>query len=276
MQNIHPVKISKTFRKEIEIVIKSWKNFVKSSINQKEKFEFEEDQYGDAGYEIKTASSNTDYKENFHINLHQYPRLVQIRDLNIPCFPTTEFIDNIPNIIRKLEPIIINYVTQIERDTNTVGLTQEVISSRPYWIIRYLHYFNQTERGHDMPLAKAHIDKHGFTIHLYESEPGLEILTPEEPRSWVPVEGSHHIMNGAQMQLRTRNKKKAITHRVIRNRSCESRSRYAMVCFIPLIETRFYNKSKYGNMQSHEPGFNYDVTIDQFGNYFSQPTNADT
>jgi hypothetical protein len=42
----------------------------------------------------------------------------------------------------------------------------------PYWILRYLHYFSDQQEVAD--IAAPHADKGGFTLHLYESDEGLQ------------------------------------------------------------------------------------------------------
>lgn len=268
MQYLYPLKISSQLAKEIRLGVRSWKRFCQKPISDKIRFKYNENHHGDTGYEIKIPNQNSklsDYKENFHLNLDDYSRL-SIVDKN-----KNKFIENIPKIIDLLEPIALNHASYIEKRTNCQGiysLQNEVIMSKPYWIIRYLHYHKPNQ---DQTLAKAHIDKDGFTIHLYESEPGLEILTLD--RVWTPISNlestrpiNNYIMNGAQMQLATNCNQKAIAHRVV-NRT--GRSRFAMVCFIPFFGCKRYNKTKYGSMQSHEPGFNYDLSPEKYGDYFS-------
>lgn len=270
MQYLYPIKISSQLAKEIRVGVRSWKRFCQKPISDKIKFKYNENQHGDTGYEIKSKflTKSSDYKENFHLNLHEYTSILSIDENR------NKFIKNIPKIIDLLEPIAVNHAYYIEKRTKWVvkSLVDEVISSKPYWIIRYLHYYkpNQDQETTNQTLAKAHIDKDGFTIHLYESEPGLEILTLD--RVWTPINKlespgplNNFIMNGAQMQLVTNCNQKAIAHRVV-NRT--NRSRFAMVCFIPFLGCKRYNKTKYGSMQSHEPGFNYDLSPEKYGDYF--------
>ena len=279
MQYIQGIRFSKQFSEEICKVMRSWKKFCRYTVSEKQKYVYNEDRYSDAGYEIKVSNQMMDRKENFHVNLRQYSRLVEVQSSN-----NHEFIDRIPGIMRHLEPIIIEYAGKVERETGISGLIQEVLSSKPYWTIRYLHYLHQQNKENpDEPkkqiiLAKSHIDKHGFTVHLSETEAGVEILSPDE-RVWQPItidrRNIGYIMDGAQIQLRTENRKKAVVHRVV---SGLNRERYSLVCFVPLIRTAMYNKSKYGSIQSCSGLVTYDLGFTEFRSYFSsvQPSRVDT
>lgn len=258
---------------EIRVMVGSWKRFCERvPFSKKEKFVFREYGHNDAGYEYKPPTTQlADTKENFHVNMAQLNRLKQVSKRHLKRYP--EFIVKIPDIIDQLEPLIVEHVDQIEEEEGIRGLVREVMNGRSYWTIRYLHYYNQDQSNPDQPLAKAHIDKCGITLHLYESSPGLQFLCPDT-RVWHPIStGTGYIMNGAQMQLRTYNGTKADVHRVINvndknNNKENSKGRYAMVFFVPLIHTAIYNKAKYGNMQSHEPGFNYEITFEEYSKYF--------
>lgn len=166
-----------------------------------------------------------------------------------------------------LEPIVEKYATKIEKEADIDGLVNEVMMNKSSWILRYLHYFG----GKDKPImANPHIDKSGFTIHLYESDPGLGYYCMHT-KIWKSIINSNEyltIMNGAQIQLRTKNKFIAHCHRVLNDNTTVMKDRHVLVCFIPLERTPRYNKTKYGNMQSHEPGFNYHLSYKKFSKFF--------
>jgi hypothetical protein len=118
MQYLYPLKISSQLAKEIRLGVRSWKRFCQKPISDKIRYKYNENHHGDTGYEIKIPNQNTklsDYKENFHLNLHDYSRL-SIVDKN-----KNKFIENIPKIIDLLEPIALNHASYIEKRTNHLG-----------------------------------------------------------------------------------------------------------------------------------------------------------
>ncbi len=240
----------------VENAVASWKAFCNLSREDKCAFVFREDTHGDgAGYELKEEKgSKKDLKENFHVTPFQYERLANIA--NQRTFP---FLHDAHTLLDHIAPLVLEFASVIEREYQLPGLLEEAKTSRPYWILRYLHYFGNQQPGSE--IAAPHADKGGFTLHLYESDEGLQYYCIKE-RAWksMPVsEKQTVIIPAMQLQLFSRGKLKALYHRVIATKETAQKGRFSMVCFIPFENTAKYNKKAYGSMQTHDVGFNYDM-----------------
>lgn len=247
--------------------VASWKEFCKLPKEEKLAFDFQEDGHGDgAGYELKEVrGTSKDLKENFHVTLFQYDRLAKIAD---KCsFP---FLHDAKVLLDAMEPLIMHFATELEREYDLPGFVDEVLSSKQYWILRYLHYFG--DQPINTEIAAPHTDKGGFTLHLYESDEGLQhycILN----RRWEPMpvgERETVIIPALQLQLRSEGALKALYHRVIATHKTAQSGRFSMVCFITLDSTPKYNKKDKGNTQTHALGFNYSIEHEEFASYFHQ------
>lgn len=248
-------------REAVSKAVASWKGFCNLSREDKCSFAFLEDSHGDgAGYELKEEKgSKKDLKENFHVTLFQYDRLAEIA--NNRTFP---FLHDAKTLLDGIEPLILNFARSIEKEFEVSGLLEEVKLSKPYWILRYLHYFCDQPEGSE--IAAPHADKGGFTLHLYESGDGLQYYSIQT-RSWNPMpvdENQTVIIPAIQLQLRSEGNLKALYHRVVATEETAKKGRFSMVCFITLENTPTYNKKAYGNMQTHEVGFNYEIPHNEF------------
>lgn len=253
-------------REAVENAVASWKSFCKLPKEEKCAFSFLEDNHGDgAGYELKEEKeSKKDLKENFHVTLFQYPRLSKIA--NNRTFP---FLNDAKLLLDRMEPLIMDFARRVEAEYGIKGLVGEVENSKPYWILRYLHYFGDQQEGQE--IAIPHADKGGFTLHLYESDEGLQYYCINE-RSWkaMPVEEKQMVIIPAmQLQLSSKGDLKALYHRVVATEKTARIGRFSMVCFIPFQNIPMYNKKGYGSMQTHDVGFNYNISHEEFANFFS-------
>lgn len=252
-------------REAVNQAVASWKDFCNLSREDKCAFAFLEDSHGDgAGYELKEEKgSKKDLKENFHVTLFQYERLAKIA--NQRTFP---FLHDAKVLLDGMEPLILEFAARVEEEFGVEGLLEEVKLSKPYWILRYLHYFGNQEEGKE--IAAPHADKGGFTLHLYESDEGLQYLSLEA-KQWKPMpvnENQTVIIPAIQLQLRSEGDLKGLYHRVVATNETAVRGRFSMVCFITFENTPKYNKKAYGNVQTHETGFNYTIPHEQFSTLF--------
>lgn len=252
-------------RESVEKAVASWKDFCRLPREEKCAFTFLEDNHGDgAGYELKEeVGSKKDLKENFHVTLFQYPRLADIA--NNRTFP---FLSDAKILLDRIEPLVLQFAKNVEDDYGINGLLDEVQNSKPYWILRYLHYFGDQQEGCE--IAAPHVDKGGFTLHLFESDEGLQYYCLKE-RLWkaMPVEDTQTVIIPAiQLQLWSKGDLKALCHRVIATEKTARIGRFSMVCFIPFQRIPMYNKKAYGSLQTHESGFNYTLPHKDFSNLF--------
>lgn len=253
-------------REAVENAVASWKAFCQLPREEKCVFAFLEDSHGDgAGYELKEEKgSKKDLKENFHVTPFQYERLAEIA--NKRTFP---FLHDAKMLLDKIEPLVLQFAQDVEEEYGVKGFVEEVLVSKPYWILRYLHYFGN--QPVDAEIAAPHADKGGFTLHLYESDEGLQYYCIET-RQWKPMpvdERQTVIIPAMQLQLLSEGSLKALYHRVVATEETALIGRFSMVCFIPLENTAKYNKKLLGSMQMHETGFNYDLSHPEFVGFFS-------
>jgi isopenicillin N synthase-like dioxygenase len=255
-----------SLRGAVEKAVDSWKNFCQLPATEKMVFTFLEDKHGDgAGYELKEKKeSKRDLKENFHVTLFQHTRLTQIA--NNRTFP---FLNDAKILLDRIEPLIVEFAESLEKEYKMEGLVAEVKSSKPYWILRYLHYFGDQEEGCE--IAAPHADKGGFTLHLFESDAGLEYYCMHQS-VWKPMpvdEKQTVIIPAIQLQLWSKGDLKALYHRVVATEKTARQGRFSMVCFIPFQSIPMYNKKLYGSMQVHETGFNYRLSHQEFARLFA-------
>lgn len=261
------VDYPENLRTAVEHAVASWKEFCRLPREEKCAFAFLEDNHGDgAGYELKEESgSKKDLKENFHVTLFQYPRLAEIASNR--TFP---FLNDAKLLLDRMEPLIIAFAKTVEEEYGVEGLLEEVENSKPYWILRYLHYFGDQKEGCE--IAAPHADKGGFTLHLYESDEGLEYYCLDE-RTWKPMPVARKqtvIISAVQLQLMSKGTLKALYHRVVATEKTARTGRFSMVCFIPFQSTPMYNKKVYGSMQTHDIGFNYALSHNEFSTLFAK------
>lgn len=254
-------------RQTVIKAVDSWINFCRLPQEEKCAFTFLEDDRGDgAGYELKEeVGSKKDLKENFHVTLYQYKRLAKIA--NNRSFP---FLNDAKILLDRMETLIVQFAKTIESDYQIEGFVDEVIACKPYWILRYLHYFGNQPEGAE--IAAPHMDKGGFTLHLYESDDGLEYFCIQD-RQWKPMpvnEKQTVIIPAMQLQLWSKGQLKGLYHRVVANDRTAKTGRFSMVCFIPFQCIPKYNKKVYGSMQVHTKGFNYDISHQEFSQLFEQ------
>ena len=135
------------------------------------------------------------------------------------------------------------------------------------WFLRFIHYFGG--RREDDEIATSHADKCGFTLHLMESDPGLQFLDFQNKWNDVPVStGETVIIPGMRLQYRSKNELKALYHRVVATPETAEAGRFSMVLFVHLCRTPEYDKKRAGRLQEFPPGFNYEMPFEEFSKLF--------
>jgi isopenicillin N synthase-like dioxygenase len=133
-----------------------------------------------------------------------------------------------------------------------------------------LHYFGEREVGE--VTASPHIDKGGFTLHLFETDQGLEYLDIKT-REWheMPIgKNETVIIAGARLQNYSENNLKALCHRVVANEKTRRDGRYSAVLFVDFATAPLYDKDKFGRLQGFSAGFNYDMPAQEFSKMFTE------
>jgi len=163
-------------RSSVETAVAAWEAFCRLPEELRAKFP-----YGEAGasgsgvgYELKkTPGANLDLKEDFHFTTGSREWLqTTAQALQNPV--AIKFIEEAGKLVGLVEPLVIDFAARVEKEFNLKDFRDEVAESQPTWIVRFLHYFGDRKEGDE--IATPHADKSGFTLHLYESDPGLQYL----------------------------------------------------------------------------------------------------
>lgn len=261
-----------TLKAGVAEYVQLWKRFCALPAGQKTRFTY----FDGVGYELKdnknalkdpeNTGKGLDHKEDAHITLGRGGDLLTVATFAAP--EAAAFVEAGLALIPQLEKCIEQFALAMELGFNLPGFRDEVMSGQDSWWLRSLHYFGDRTVGDE--IASAHTDKSGFTLHLHESDPGLEFLDIST-REWSPapvMDTETVIFPGMQTQLKSTGVVKALCHRVVATEKTAKTGRFSVVCFIPLPETARYNKNAAGRLQERKPGFNYDVTTKEFGSLF--------
>lgn len=220
------------------------------------------------GYEYKDGSGpKGDTKENFDITLAGHDWVQKNFEHLIDNPVATLFVDKAVSLVTTIKPLVLDFAQHVEEAFRLQGFAEEVLKSEAKFFIRFIHYPSGRDVGEET--ATAHTDQSGFTLHLFESTPGLEGLTLE--KQWVPLpvsSGQTVIIPSMQMQLRSKGDLKALCHRVVVTPEALTNERYSAVCFIQLGHTPKYDKKTHGRLQEKVPGFNYGMSHEEFEKLF--------
>lgn len=253
-------------RQAVHTAVDSWKRFYSLPTDLKKDLPYSNNTAG-VGYELKEGvGKNADHKENFDVTIGGKEWLEKhITHINNPI--ALEFVRNAVALVEVMKPIILDFAQQAENEFHLKGFVKEVEESKDAFFVRFIHYFGDRAVGDE--IASAHPDQSGFTLHLFESSPGLQCLTFD--RQWIdmPVsEGETVIIPSMQLQLCSQGELKALCHRVVATQETAQNGRYSAVCFVQLKRTAKYDKESHGRLQEKTPGFNYDMTHEEFAKLF--------
>ncbi len=259
-------------RKAVEDAVEAWEIFCALPSEVKKNLPYSNSADG-VGYELKDGSGNKgDRKENFDVALSGKDWLLQnIERIQNPMM--LDFVQKAVSLVDLVKPIVIGFASDVEKDFGVRGLVDEVSHGEDVFFIRFIHYFGERSVGEET--ASAHTDQSGFTLHLFESDKGLQCL-PYNAASLndfvdMPVSsGETVIIPSMQMQLRSEGKLIALCHRVVATVETKDNGRYSAVCFVQLKDTPKYNKERSGRLQEKTPGFNYTMTPGEFSELFKR------
>lgn len=259
-------------KKALDTAVEKWKGFCALSEEEKILFPFFQTNGTGVGYELKkTPGAKLDLKEDFHFTRAGSPDLEKVAS-TIQQKKMNEFVSSASFLMDSMESTV-KYAAFMMEGTyvRLNGLRQEVVSSRDAsWILRFLHYFEGSKPGEE--IAKAHADKSGFTLHLYESDPGLQYLDHDYKWKGVPISSEDIVIfPGMRGQYRSENDLKATCHRVVANKVTAAKGRFSVVCFVHLDQTPAFDKDNAGRLQEFKPGFNYKMPFAEFSKLFVKP-----
>jgi len=253
-------------RLAVEKTIGSWKKFCDLPNKVKTSLPYSNNADG-VGYELKEGVGNkADKKENFDVTINGQ-KWLQKNLKEIDNKTALDFVKDVTSLVQIIKPTILNFASQSEKAFGLENFSKEVEESEGTFFIRFIHYFGDRNLGEET--ASAHVDQSGFSLHLFESAPGLEYLSYDGKWLDMPVSsGETVIIPSMQMQLRSENKLKALCHRVVATSETSKQGRYSAVCFVQFKNTKKYDKSTNGRLQERVPGFNYEMSIEDFSKLF--------
>lgn len=245
----------------------AWKAFCALPEEVRRKFPYDPSGGLGVGYELKKIPGATlDMKEDFHFTMASEEWL---KEESKKVHPVAEaFVKNLAELASFMKPLVTSFAGAVEHHYLLPGFTDEIQGNAGQWFLRFLHYFPGAEKGNE--IAKAHADKSGFTLHFYESAPGLQYL--DRSYQWQDIAMSPHrtvILPGMRGQYRSAGKLKATFHRVIATEETAKTGRFSAVAFIhPDHRTPQYDKAGVGRLQEMKLGFNYKMPFGEFAKLF--------
>ncbi len=256
-------------RTAVEQALESWKAFCALPDEQKLLFGYDPDvKTSGNGYELKNiAKGDIDSKEDMHLRVIAREELLRRARL-VDGVVAPRFVEDALAINPYIASVVSEFGRTVEQEYGVVGFEKDILATQPSWLIRFLHYFG--DRRVDDEIATAHVDKGGFTLHLIETDGGVERLA-YHGRSWVPLPlpaGKTVILPGMGLQNRSRGQLRALCHRVVATSDTAKHGRYSAVCFFNFDNMRFYNKTAYGSLQKWPPGAFYDMPFEEFNKLF--------
>jgi isopenicillin N synthase-like dioxygenase len=271
IKNVGYVNVSypADLRSAVKKTVDAWKAFCALPEEAKVRFPYNSGDGMGVGYELKKEPGKTlDLKEDFHATLGARDWLRKTAfDVGDPT--TSFFVGCTEALTEMMEPLIVGFARDLEKRFGMEGLADEVRDSKDMWFVRFIHYFGGSKEGEE--IGKAHADKSGFTLHLYESDPGLQYLGFDKVWRDMPVSESETvIIPGMRGQFRSRGGLKATFHRVVSTSKTAKTGRFSAVCFVHFKRTKQYDKARAGRLQTFEPGFNYSMSFDEFAKLFTE------
>ncbi|HEY4488867.1 MAG TPA: 2OG-Fe(II) oxygenase family protein [Candidatus Paceibacterota bacterium] len=256
-------------RRAVLDAIAAWEAFCNLPEEVKLRFPYEPDkkQSGN-GYELKKERGETlDRKEDFHLRLSAHDELLTnaraLGDERAEQFVEAALL--LPDLI---EPLLVSFAQEVEERYKVQGFSTAVADAKPEFLLRFLHYFGDCEP--EEMIGSPHVDKGGFTLHLYESDKGVEHLSTDK-QSWIPMPLAHEdtvIFPALGLQQYLGSRVKALCHRIVATPECARQGRFSAVCFVDFRGARHYDKARHGRLQKFPPGFNYDMPAEQFNDLF--------
>lgn len=210
-----------------------WRSFCREPQETKNVFTlFSHQDDSEAGYRLRSKAAGREDKEYFHF----YPDYVDSKDGAIQHLAESNssarsFFEYATAIHQ--EVILFSNSITAEFGKQLPGLEELLSNGKLRYLLRFLHYTSQTEPV----IAAPHFDRSLYTLHLYESAPGLQFLNWD--MQWVdaPIKsGTTVLFNGYRLENLTHGSIQKTWHRVIGNES--NRGRYSLVLFLwsPFVE----------------------------------------
>lgn len=219
-----------------------WRDFCALPEEVKQKLHFPDAWYGgEVGYRRRRRKEGRDEKEYFHHTGKRFAEHVanpEVQKLTDEFPIVREFLAYCETVHREAAKFIEGIVRESERDIP--GFRENVFPEGEITAtLRLLNYLPGS--AEEKVLADPHFDRGGFTLHLFETHPGLEYLDWDYAWKNVPIEhGKTVIFTGYQLSEFTGGKCQKTWHRVVQDKALGGRNRFSMVYFCELINQPLY------------------------------------
>lgn len=206
-----------------------WLQFCSLPLETKRKFEFMNHQ-GDAdpGYRIRSKTEGREDKEYFHV----YQNILELanKDGNASLVNDTPALKEFFEYAITVQQAAHDFAMQIGREMgkDLPELLKLIDDGQLRSVLRLLHYTNDTDVD---VIAAQHFDRSLYTLHLYESGPGLQFLNWDMQWKNAPISvGKTVVFGGYRLEQLTRGKLQKTWHRVVREANVKDR--VSMVLFV--------------------------------------------
>ncbi|MBP9756985.1 MAG: hypothetical protein KBD06_00105 [Candidatus Pacebacteria bacterium] len=250
-------------RRQVEDAMVAWKRFCDLPYDEKAKLSGG-DRIKDHGYMLrKDDGPKSDDKELFHLIKRNMPALLVQAD-TVQDRAAVRFVHAVDVLIDAVMPHVVQFARDCENEYDMPGFASDVAESGHEWTFRFLNY-----RPGRPIMAAEHVDRGGFTLHLYESAQGGQYFGHDGSWHEWPVDHDHTIIfPSMNLQHRSQCKLKGLCHRVVANDETIRTGRQSMVAFIDFLHTHQFNKYGGKRMQDFGPGELANMDFKQFDQLF--------
>ena len=250
-------------RDRVEDAMRAWTRFCALPYDEKAKLSGG-DRIRDHGFMLrKDDGPNSDDKELFHLIKRNMPALRAQAD-TVADRAAVQFVHAVDVLIDSVMPHVVEFARDVERVYGISGFERDVKESSSEWTFRFLNY-----RPGRPVLASEHVDRGGFTLHLYESAQGGQYFGFDGKwHDWPVNHDQTIIFPSMSLQHRAKCLLKGLAHRVVANDETIRTGRQSMVAFIDFDHTHQFNKFGGKRMQDFPAGSLYSMPFDEFDKLF--------
>ncbi len=227
-----------------------WKKFCALPQEIKNKFSFpnlENDK--DIGYFLRSKAQGREDKEYFHMwsVMRETLESEGLSDFVASNPVLKEFFEYIYTVYDRAHEFALSIGNEMGKEIPEFG--EFVKDGKIRSVLRLLHYTNTDDTE---VIAAQHFDRSLYTLHLYESAPGLQFLDYDMKWKDAPIEhGKTVVFNGYRIEKLSDTKLQKTWHRVIK--VGDSRDRISLVLFVWAEGIHAYPKE--ARSQDLEPSY---------------------
>lgn len=229
-----------------------WRQFCALPAEVKEKFSFLNHQStidADPGYRLRSKQTGRDDKEYFH-SYPEIPELIELDGLHamVNGDPVlSAFFTYSNQVLTAAHAFAQQIGSDLARDIPALGAL--IAEGKFRSVLRMLHYTNDPET---VVIAAQHFDRSLYTLHLYESAPGLQFLNGDLQWTEAPIaHGKTVVFNGYRGEALTDGKLQKTWHRVVSHG--KTTDRISLVLFVWSNHVEDYPKE--ARSQNEEPTY---------------------